>query len=203
MNHLFDLTELRNHYYALRHGQSIANQQGIIVSHPDNGLNAFGLSEFGVSQIERSLRESTELGPDTLLLSSDFRRALESAEIAQRSLQCRRPLETDPRLRERFFGQYEMTADKNYDAIWEVDAIDADSERYGMESANQVTDRVTTLIADCEQRFSGEIILLVSHGDALQLLQTAFLKQDATRHRLVEHLETAEIRRLQLHNQPD
>ena len=62
--------------------------------------------------------------------------------------------------------------------------------------------RVTSLVADYESSHRGATLLLVSHGDALQLLQTAFRKQDASRHRSLEHLETAEIRLLELAGQP-
>jgi probable phosphoglycerate mutase len=58
--------------------------------------------------------------------------------------------------------------------------------------------RVTSVIADYESSHRDATLLLVSHGDALQLLQTAFLRRDASKHRTLEHLNTAEIRRLQL-----
>ena len=56
-------------------------------------------------------------------------------------------------------------------------------------------------ITECETSFSGQSLLLVSHGDALQILQTTFQKEDASRHRSQQHLETAEIRRLKLSSQ--
>jgi broad specificity phosphatase PhoE len=61
-----------------------------------------------------------------------------------------------------------------------------------------VLDRVTALIADLERRYSGRDILLVSHGDTLQILQAGFLRMDPARHRSVPHLATAEIRPLRL-----
>ena len=47
-------------------------------------------------------------------------------------------------------------------------------------------------------RFADTTVLLVSHGDALQILQTAFHRMDASRHRQLDHLDTAEIRLLTL-----
>jgi probable phosphoglycerate mutase len=58
--------------------------------------------------------------------------------------------------------------------------------------------RVTSVVVDCENRYSGQVILLISHGDALQILQTAFAGQDASTHRQLEHLQTAEIRQLRM-----
>ena len=58
--------------------------------------------------------------------------------------------------------------------------------------------RVTAVVADYEKRYSAATILLVSHGDALQILQTAFARRDASSHRQLEHLNTAEIRQLSI-----
>jgi broad specificity phosphatase PhoE len=63
-----------------------------------------------------------------------------------------------------------------------------------VESVNQVMSRVTELIIDLERRFADTSLLLVSHGDALQILQTAFAGRDASTHRQLQHLQTAEIR---------
>ena len=198
MNHLRELPSLRNRYLVLRHGHSIANQRGVIVSHPENGRDDYGLSAKGVSQVEQSLAGRSDLGADTLVLSSDFRRALESAEIAQRLLRCTRPLATDARLRERFFGDYELGSNRAYDEIWTEDGRDADSCKGGVESANQVMARVSLLVCELEGRLADATLLLVSHGDALQILQAAFHKMDASRHRQLDHLATAEIRALTL-----
>ena len=63
-------------------------------------------------------------------------------------------------------------------------------------------DRTTALIADLEQRYSGRDILLVSHGDTLQILQAGFLRVDPSGHRRLPHLDTAEIRELRLGERP-
>jgi probable phosphoglycerate mutase len=63
---------------------------------------------------------------------------------------------------------------------------------------NQVMSRVTELIVDLQRRFVDTSLLLVSHGDALQILQTAFAGRDASAHRQLQHLQTAKIRPLLL-----
>ena len=196
MNHLSNYVELSNDYYVMRHGHSLANQQGIIVSDPVNGCAGFGLSERGSEQVRASLQQDKLLDADTIIVSSDFRRALETAGIAHAMLGCRSPLESDERLRERNFGELELGPDSAYDAVWQADELDADGEYRAVESVNQVMARVTALIADCEQRYAQQTLLLVSHGDALQILQTAFARRDASAHRQLDHLHTAEIREL-------
>ena len=57
---------------------------------------------------------------------------------------------------------------------------------------------MTALIVDLERRYSGRDILLVSHGDPLQILQAGFVRIDPSRHRSLPALETAEIRHLRL-----
>ena len=198
MNSIFETICLQNRYFAMRHGHSLANLRGIIVSHPENGRGGYGLSDLGRRQVADSLAAGHSLDAKTLIVSSDFERALETARIAHRRLACENPIVIDERLRERDFGELELTSDRGYASVWQEDLENPDSNLRGVESASQVMRRVTSLVADYESSHRGATLLLVSHGDALQLLQTAFRKQDASRHRLLEHLETAEIRRLEL-----
>ena len=180
----------------MRHGQSLANLEQIIVSHPQNGIDNYGLSEQGVMQVKNSVQSDSRLDSNLLIVSSDFKRARESAEIAHELLGCIQPLQFDERLRERNFGDLELTSDSAYPLVWGQDKIDADNLEKGVESPNQVMQRVSALVCDYEANHSSLTILLVSHGDALQILQTAFSKQDASKHRQQQHLQTAEIRDL-------
>jgi glucosyl-3-phosphoglycerate phosphatase len=61
-----------------------------------------------------------------------------------------------------------------------------------------VLDRATAFVVELERRYSGRDILLVSHGDTLQILQAGFLRIDPSRHRSLPDLATAEIRWLRL-----
>jgi probable phosphoglycerate mutase len=99
-------------------------------------------------------------------------------------------------LRERNFGELELTADDSYSDVWQQDEVNPDSQARGVESVNQVMGRVSSVVADYETRYSAATVLFVSHGDALQILQTAFARLDASTHRRLEHLHTAEIRQL-------
>ncbi len=198
MNHLLDITRLSNRYFVMRHGHSLANLQGIIVSHPENGIPGFGLSESGESQVSAAIPPDHLLDTNTLIISSDFKRARESAEVIYKMLNCKAAIRSDVRLRERNFGNLELSTDANYARVWQMDEINPDNRLLGVESPNQVMRRISALIIDYETDFSGETLLLVSHGDALQILQTAFQKKDASQHRSQQHLETAEIRRLKL-----
>ncbi|KAF9121907.1 hypothetical protein BGW39_010157 [Mortierella sp. 14UC] len=110
-----------------------------------------------------------------------------------------------PALRERFFGEFEMQTPSEdlYNRVWAADANNWFHELFGVESVADVTRRVTGVIRDLEQG-AGYVAegeeeeevwaILVSHGDSLQILQTAMRGWSGDRHRQLEHLDTANWR---------
>ena len=196
MNHLLSLERLKNRYFIMRHGKSLANQVELIVSSPGNGVNSYGLHEQGREQVIQSVEATPALNEVSLILSSDFQRALESAEIAHDLLGCPEDIVFHKLLRERFFGEFELSSSENYQTVWDEDGLDASHTKFGVESVDAVMDRATTLITTLEGYFTDVSFLLVSHGDVLQILQTAFHHLPASEHRSVPHLDTAEVREL-------
>ena len=146
MNQLHALEQLTNRYFIMRHGPSLANQQGLIASHADNALDAYGLTDSGRIQVDASLSLVAALGAATRILSSDFRRACETAEIAHGRLGCRTALCIDPRLRERDFGEFELTSDDHYHEIWRQDEAGVNGGWRGVEGPGQVMARITSLV---------------------------------------------------------
>jgi probable phosphoglycerate mutase len=197
---MHDIRHLRNTYYALRHGRSMANDEGVIISDPDQGVPEYGLSDEGQRQVASSVTEamhSGELDATTLIVTSDFARARQSAEIASVVLGARDVIVT-PRLRERFFGKWEKKHHSSYRSVWERDAQYGANRHDGVGSTSEVLARTTSLVGDLERDYIGRTILLVSHGDPLQILQTAFEGLDSGSHRLLPPLETGQIRKLEL-----
>lgn len=188
------MLSLKNTYYAFRHGQSRANVEGIIISDPAVGTVEYGLTEEGRRQVFSSVSESS-FNAGTLIFSSDFRRARETAQIIQQELCCEEIL-FDERLRERFFGEWEGKRHENYSKAWKNDLFDPNREYNGAESSKSVQSRMWAVIQSLEDQFSDETIILVSHGDPLMLLQTAFLNLGAERHRSLPYIETAGWRKL-------
>lgn len=194
-----DPQRLKNTYYALRHGQSMANVQNLIVSHPDNGIGDFGLSETGREQVEKAFGQWPDarcLGPETRIFSSDFLRTRHTADIAAKALGCTAPVTFTPKLRERYFGSWELTGSENYERVWADDASQEIDPTTGAESVTQVLDRGLSLLKEIETTGDDETILLVSHGDTLQILMTWFAGLPPHRHRELAHLNTAEVRKL-------
>lgn len=185
----------------MRHGESLANVAKIIISSPENGVKAdYALSDTGRDQAKAAAVKS-ELGPDTLIFSSDFSRAHETAQIVADVIGAAAP-QILTALRERNFGDLEHGPNSHYDAVWVYDSDNAAHTEFNVESVHAVSNRATTAILKLEKLYQGRTILLVSHGDTLQILQTAFERVDPHRHRSLRHLQTAEIRRLTLHQYP-
>jgi len=198
MNHLDGITKLKNHYFVIRHGKSKANVDEIILSNPDIGTIDYGLVEEGRHQVEKSVKEAKNKGildSNTIIVSSDFTRTKETAEIAKKILESANSILT-PQLRERYFGNWEKKHNRHYHDVWNDDMKDPGHKHNGVESTSEVLDRTTHLIKDLEKQFEGKKILLVSHGDALQILQTGFEKVSSSLHREISHLNVAEIRKL-------
>ncbi|GAX17083.1 hypothetical protein FisN_5Hh469 [Fistulifera solaris] len=203
-NLLHNRSALCNTFYALRHGRSLANEAGIIAASPDVACSMYGLSSEGFEQAKRAGGQllSASEGQKVTLVSSDLLRAVETATTVQKSLQdagCAVELTLDPRLRERGFGIWDGQSDSNYPRVWKNDEIDSSHTIDGVESVDSVTQRATSCVIDLDKIYSGNhVFVLVAHGDVLQILQTAFLKRQGKFHRQVEHLETAQLRLLEL-----
>ena len=185
-----DVPSLKNRYYGFRHGESRANVEGIIVSRPELGTVKYGLSEKGRRQVEKSASELQTATGDVLVVSSDFRRTLETAEIIRSRLGVA-PVRIDTRLRERFFGEWDGACYLHYSDAWQKDEIDPDQEPGGAESANAVRCRMVEVIEELDFEFAGYDIILVSHGDPLRMLQSAFEDLDASKNRMIPYFETA------------
>ena len=197
MNHLSGLDRLANRFSVMRHGQSKANVAGLIVSRVEQDRRGdYGLSELGRKQ---ALAAALDCGlpGDTVICSSDFSRARQTAQIVAAQLGAAE-VAIAQALRERSFGDWEGSATENYERVWAADATDPDHADGNVEPVAAVLDRTSALVVELERRYSGRDILLVSHGDPLQILQAGFLRIAPSRHRSLPALGTAEIRPLRL-----
>jgi probable phosphoglycerate mutase len=176
------------------------NIRGVILSHLEEGKkDEHTLTKNGEEQVRASVGETKEQGvlsADTVIFSSPFSRCRRTAEIAWEVLGASSEIIFDDRLRERWFGDWEGTGNANYQKVWDDDVSDPDHKHADVESTAEVVARVSGLIHDLEARYAGKNILLVSHGDALQILQTFFENRPSAEHRSLRHLKVAEIRKV-------
>jgi broad specificity phosphatase PhoE len=211
-NRLLDTSELQNTFCALRHGRSLANEAKIISSHPEVATIQHGLSQVGQDQAEQAGRDVVKYFKDSeahsydgiCILTSDYLRAMETAlYVAKAVVGADLPLFNDGvvferRLRERWFGEWDGGSDVHYPDVWKDDAVDSSHTLRGVESVDSVMDRTTECVLEWDDRLDNQLVLLVAHGDVLQIVQTAFAKMDGTKHRSLEHLETATLRPIAL-----
>lgn len=114
-------------------------------------------------------------------------------------------------LRERWFGDLDGEDDApSYQKVWALDAMSARHGELGVEPANDVAARAAAVVhrvrkeVSIRQRYhTGEgqpfppgpsAVVLVSHGDALQLLQCLLAGRPLEEHRSLPHLENCGVR---------
>ncbi|GBC07681.1 hypothetical protein RclHR1_07610011 [Rhizophagus clarus] len=141
------------------------------------------------------------------IFSSPFIRTVETAKIILNELLIinNNNLTIHPEiiihddLRERNFGIFELKSDReSYSKVWKMDESYTSENEYKeiqVETCEEVRSRMSNVIDEIEQQsISGDhlIAILVSHGDPLQILQTAFENIDANLHRSLNHIEPAQ-----------
>ncbi|KAL6514154.1 hypothetical protein OROHE_019141 [Orobanche hederae] len=180
----------KNRYWILRHGKSIPNERGLIVSSLENGiLEEYQLASDGVHQArlagESFLEELKEHEIDlenVRICYSPFSRTTHTAKVVASVLNL--PFEDGPQckvmqdIRERYFGSsYELQSHDKYPEIWALDEKDPFMQPEGGESVADVVTRLTRALAVMESEFEKCAVLIVSHGDPLQILQTIIAEE--------------------------
>ena len=177
-----------NRTFILRHGHSEANAAGLIVSDLQRGRSGYGLTEQGREQVRHTFRQ-TSLPTPVVIVSSPFLRAVQTAEIAADHLGVS-TVTQDDRLRERWFGEFELTKDTNYQKVWGQDAIDPTHTQWQVESTAEVAERLADLYTALNDRYPKHAILLVAHGDMASTLLCWAQGEDLRHHREIGSLAT-------------
>ena len=171
-----------NHYFLMRHGESQANRQDLIISDPKTGCSLYGLTEKGRTQARTAALESG-LPRYTVIVSSDFTRAKETAQIVKETMKCKDDVALKPGLRERYFGKLEGRSSVEYKRVWEADSKDPHHTPFGAESPRHLAYRLRRVIDGLEQH-------------PLRFLQLEMAGRDLTEHMEIKHFLPAEIRAL-------
>ena len=182
-----------NHYFLMRHGESVANHRGLIVSCPDNAVNGYGLTASGARQVTDSAL-ATQLDRRTIIVSSDYLRARQTAELMHEITSAETSVELDPGLRERNFGEWELRGQAAYQTVWKNDLENPNLSIGEVESVADVLDRARKVISRLNGLYQNKSILLVGHGDVLQILLAFHHRLDPRFHRSLTAIKNAEIR---------
>ncbi|CAA9247851.1 MAG: putative phosphoglycerate mutase [uncultured Blastococcus sp.] len=148
----------------------------LLVRHGESEWNAAGrmqgqtphvpLTERGHVQAAAAATELASLAPGALI-SSDLRRAVQTAEHCARSTGL--PVTTTPALREQGYGVLEGRPSRE---LWDVvDWTDPHWSAPGGESLAELHGRVSAFLRDLCAEPPADVIALVTHGDTIRAVQ--------------------------------
>lgn len=161
----------------LRHGQTDWNVEGRMQGHRDTDL-----TEAGHSQAKEAARALATRDP-IAVVSSDLRRAWDTASILAEHCVPRPPLSSDPRLRETGLGDWEGLTHVDVDrlhpgarAAWRFDAtLSPPGGENKIDVARRSVPVVTELSAELPD-WAERPVLLVAHGGLIAALVAALLE---------------------------
>ena len=152
-----------NAYFALRHGQSQNNALDIVSSNPKN---TYHLTEKGKKQVDRSVKafiKQLKGKKIDLIVSSDFARAHETAELAAKLLGYGAKIVIDKRLREIDCGIFDDKHIREYHAYFSSLEEKFVKVAPKGESLNDVKKRMTEFVYELDAKHKEKNILIVGH----------------------------------------
>lgn len=185
---------LGNRYFLVRHGESRANVENVIVSSVENGTGAYGLTRRGVRGIRTTaIRMRSMVDDGAFLFSSPLLRCVESSQIIAEELSVPHVVVVGA-LRERHFGKFEKKSTRHYRRVYAHDRTEPRRGLAGAESVMEVKHRVTGFVAHLERAYRGKTIVFVTHADVGEILQAALFGLGPEVHRKLPKLKKAECR---------
>ncbi len=189
---------LKNTYYLMRHGIAESNVLHVYSTDPVRGSERHPLTEEGRKLALESIASAATrygLNEHTIIVASPFLRTRQTSEISAGHLKCASPT-FDLRLRERFCGDFEDMVYGHPAPHLEADT-DLSSDYRHVENLNAVWTRMNAVIDDLDNQYQNQVILLVSHGDPLDILYCGWHDVDLRQHHLhFSKFANAEIRPL-------
>lgn len=177
-----------------RHGESTANISKTIASDLKGLGRTAGLTEVGRVQAKQSARNLLHALPELEngygILSSPFKRTVETTLFIRSVLGIPKLSKEDARLGERFFGKFEGQSTDNYEKVWERDRAGQSVAEWGVEELEAVQARTQALIKEISQPYPR---ILVTHGDVASNIITTYNNEPLSKHREVGGLKTAEF----------
>lgn len=163
----------------IRHGETEWNMMGRLQGHSDITLNAEGRR-----QVAAAAQRLAARGGIDLILTSDLKRAAESAAIIGEAVGA--TVRAEPRLRELGFGMFEgltwAEIEAQHPEIQATWLADRNQPPQGGERLEDFAGRVSSLLGDVLDRFSGKTVALTTHGGTIrELLRLALEMGEAQR----------------------
>lgn len=157
-------------FYIIRHGQTNWNKEGRIQGKTDIELN-----EEGIKQAEEAKRILKDY-PIDMIVSSTLKRARKTAEIINEAKNV--PIIFKEALEERGFGEFEGKTQQEFqDEIWNSEILanyNLNKEYRGVETIQDLCNRVWNLIDELKDGYKDKNILLVTHGGVTRAINGYF-----------------------------
>jgi isoleucyl-tRNA synthetase len=160
----------RNTYVVMRHGEAGHIVEGVTNSNPKN-LDAYPLTLRGRAEVEKAAKKLARMGID-LIVSSDFIRTRQTAEIIAGAIGEHVHVVTDPRLREINVGIFDGKAVKQYHSFFSTYLERFTKRPPEGETLRDVAVRTFNLVRELEQKYHGKNILIVGHEYGIWALET-------------------------------
>ncbi|MFZ2038972.1 MAG: class I tRNA ligase family protein [Minisyncoccia bacterium] len=159
----------KNKYFVARHGQAENNVLGILSCDPKRPHH---LTELGKKQVKNNADSLKKKGVKIdLIIYSPFVRTEETAEIFAKELDVNKEsMIEDNRLHEVNAGILDMHSDAEYQAFFGTREEKFYKVPEGGESHTDVKNRMTSVLYDLHEKYSGKNILLVTHNTPAWLM---------------------------------
>ncbi len=146
----------------VRHGEAQNNAEKIVASGPY--ANSIHLTESGKLAVRAVAKK---LGRERVaaIYSSPITRALETATIISEALEL--DVNTDERLRELNFGVMNGKTEDEFHAMFAVDVNRWVNGPTDGETFSDVRNRMIGFIREIDKKYSGETVVVVTHGDPI------------------------------------
>jgi len=195
---------MNNHYFLLRHGESLKNVKNFESCWPEK--RRVPLTRRGRAQAEKAAAEAGKKKID-LIFSSDVLRARQTAEIVGKKIRVKPIL--DKRLREIGLGIFNGKSVSQFGGFWnkgeKISAFEHYKRRFTMplpggETYKKVEARLADFMKKTDKKYQGKNILVVSHQRPLTLLAKAVKNYSMDKFvRMVvgkKEVKTGELRKL-------
>ena len=185
-----------NKYFIMRHGQAESNKGEFVSASESANIN---LTETGILDVKEKAKYFKDKKID-LVFSSNLTRAISTANLVIKELNNDLELNKDSRLNDISFGVFEGKSISEYRDFFNGDELSKFNKApEGGETLNDVRKRVGDFIYEIEEKYQDKNILIVSHGDALWMIESAAQGldiNDTKNHWHKSYMKNAEIREL-------
>ena len=149
----------KNKYFAMRHGESLSNINGILDINGDVNNH---LTDNGRESIMK-VKENNKINFD-IIISSPFLRTKETAEIIADG----KEIIYDERLRESNLGIWDKRSVIDYHKA--IENYNLKKKVEGGESHQDMINRTMSLLAELENKYQNKNILLISHAGPISMM---------------------------------